>query len=450
MTRLQMRKFVIEIITIILLSIVLILGGYFLSKDKENVRTQISYVEEFSSVLKCSSFEELNTDILKNHKEISNVYLGYDKDGVPVGYVINVECKDSDGYELHLLVGVDYESSKITGINRINDEKNPISINEAEFDTFTKSLQGSRIPVAISNDIQNEVVEDDDSFVFGNLRDGTYYAQKLYADNKDYIDYVEIEVKSGVITRVQWDAVNLDPTTENRAKGSLSGSYSAPGKDWAVQSYNLCHALIECQDPDKLAMKSDGTTDIVPDVTCNIRLFVELSKECIYYSQIGYSKTKYMEGLDTIVTKVLGGNAESKKLINQDGFIVYSFHKNSDIYEIKNNEGVVTGDMNVFQIVSNYEKTPGNEPDSNDPTPSPIPTEIPIPEDNGLDGSEDGIIDSKDPVDSILTDSVDQIPMSEIATEIPAINGALKQSRLTVTCINTCYKFLKEYLNWLV
>ena len=105
-------------------------------------------------------------------------------------------------------------------------------------------------------------------------------AKKVPVDDKlGYIDYVEIEIEGGVITKVKWDAFNMDPTTENRSAASLSGAYEVSGLDWATQSYNICHALLEWQDPEKLAMKSDGTTEIVPGVTTNISCTRCVSKD---------------------------------------------------------------------------------------------------------------------------------------------------------------------------
>ena len=442
------RKFFIEVLALLLLSFLVVITGYLVSSDREDLRNQKALIKQFSSVLKSSGFEKINSDILNNHKDISNVYLGFNENRSPIGYVLDVNKTDSDGMELHLLVGIDYESANIVGIQHIKDEKNPISMDDKQFKAILNHLKGNRIPVSISAEHKEEKKEDDDRIIIGNLKDGTYYAQMLYKDANDYIDYVEIEVESGRIVRVKWDAVNLDPTTQNRAKASLSGAYSIPGIDWATQSYNLCHALIERQEPSKLAMKSDGRTQTVEGVTCDISLFVKLAEECIYYSQIGYDKDRYMAGMDKIFYHLFKSDAETKGLKNDDGVIVYSFDQNSSLYEVSDENGTTGKTLNVYQIESHF----GKEDDGNEKTSeiSPIPTESAGQLPDTVDGAEDGVVDSDDPMDSALSESIDSIPASEIMTTISPIEGSMPQTRLTVSCINTCYKFLKEYLNWLV
>ena len=121
-------------------------------------------------------------------------------------------------------------------------------------------LIGRQIPLAF---LTEEKPDDDDTenITVPGLRDGVYYAQRLYDDRNKYIDYVEMEVQNGMITKIKWDAFCTDRTNKDRSEASLRGAYEISGLDWATQSYNLCHALLECQDPDRLAMKSNGTTD---------------------------------------------------------------------------------------------------------------------------------------------------------------------------------------------
>ena len=119
------RKFFIEVLALLLLSFLVVITGYLVSSDREDLRNQKALIKQFSSVLKSSGFEKINSDILNNHKDISNVYLGFNENRSPIGYVLDVNKTDSDGMELHLLVGIDYESANIVGIQHIKDEKNP-------------------------------------------------------------------------------------------------------------------------------------------------------------------------------------------------------------------------------------------------------------------------------------------------------------------------------------
>ena len=66
------------------------------------------------------------------------------------------------------------------------------------------------------------------------------------------------------------------------------------------------------------------------------------------------------------------------------------------------------------------------------------------------DAGEDGLITSGNSDDQILTDSIDDLPMSEIASLVEPAPNAYDQTRTVIKACNTCYKFLKEYLKWKV
>lgn len=446
------RRLITEAVIILVLSVVFVLAGIYLSSFRKSDREQSNYRDQFASVLKCSSYDVINTPILDDHKNIKTVYIGYDSQGTPKGYVVDVMCSNDYSEQLHLLVGIDYESAIVTGVERINDEQNPVKFTGDVFKNFTDSIIGRRIPMAFSGNVAYDDSEVEHEVVINGLHDGVYYAQSMVKDSSGYIDYVEIEVKSGTISRVRWDAVNVDPTTEDRSEASLSGAYRISGLDWATQSYKICHALIEVQNPDLINMKSDGTTSVVEGVTCNIRQFIKLSKECISYANDGYRKSDYLRDFDVVLSHVLRGTAESLHLTNDDGFIVISFDKHLNSFEIKNKDGVVIELKTIRQLSAEYNKdkdsTDTGDKDDKDTNFTPTPT--PAGGSEYGEGAEDGVVNPNDPNSGLLTDSIDDLPMSEIASFIDAIPGAGRESVLGITCINTCYKFMKDYLNWLV
>ena len=455
-----LRRVITEIIVIFIVSIFAVTGGIYISSFRKAEREQVLYINRFADVIKCARYEKLTSPVLDNYKDINEVYIGYDSENVPTGYIVDVKCADEYGRQMHVLVGIDYESATLAGMKRIRDEEIPIAMNEEQFGKLEESLEGKRIPVAFTG----KITEDDTSsphneVVINGLHDGTYYAQSVVKDSSGYIDYVEIEVESGRISKVRWDAVNVDPTTENRSEASLSGAYRISGLDWATQSYNICHALIEVQDPALLNMKSDGTTSIVEGVTCDIRTFIKLSEECIGYAHSGYRKADYLSDFDVVLNKLMRGTAESLKLLNDDGFIVVSFDKNLGSFEVKNSDGVVVSLKSIHDLASQYRSSDDNK-DREDHGSSDAPEDkgkdndpgTDRTDDNGdyIDGAEDGVINPDNQSDSSLTDSVDDLPLSEIASFVDAVPGAGDGSQLVLTCVNTCYKFMKDYLNWLV
>ncbi|SCW44231.1 hypothetical protein SAMN02910456_01169 [Ruminococcaceae bacterium YRB3002] len=458
MNRAGIRRMITESIVIVLISLIVIGGGLYLSSFPKAARAQEEYRSRFAGVLKCNSYELLDSPIIDNYKDIREVYIGYDEEGAPKGYIIDVTCSDEYAQQLHLLVAIDYESATIKGMTHIEDESVPISLASDQFKAIKTSFMGKRIPVAFTGNITDEEETDREEVIINGLHDGIYFAQSITSDSSGYIDYVEIEIVSGRVAHVTWDAVNVDPTTENRAQASLSGAYRISGLNWATQSYNMCHALIEVQDPKLLNMKSDGTTAVVDGVTCDIREFVELSEECIQYAASGYRKTDYYADFDVVLKSLFKGTAESLALLNEDGFIVSPFNKYLTPFEIKNSDGVVIGLKTIKQRAYEINGGDAAEPTAAAPTDNAQATDAAVPSDavpspsspDYIDGAEDGVINPDTQSDNTMTDSIDDLPMSEIASYVDAVPGAGPASRLAVTCVNTCYKFMKDYLNWLV
>ena len=449
MTHAQLKQFITEAILLLVIGIAVVIGGYFLSNDNANKRIQNEYHARFLSVLDSSYYEKIKSKALKDFPEINGAYIGFDEHGSPMGYVFDMTVQSTDGRDLNILVSLDYESTRVKDLALVtSNNENILEITTSDMQMIRDKIIGKQIPIAF---VTEEVFEDDDSdkYTVKGLKDGVYYAQRMFDDRSRYIDYVEMEVENGVITRVNWDAFSTDKTNQDRGEASLKGAYVISGLDWATQSYNLCHALLECQDPDRLAMKSDGTTDIVDGVTCDIRPFVELAKECISNSQAGYDKDAYMHGLDVILFELYQKNAEELEYINEDGHVVFSFEKTPEIYTVYNDDGVAVGYLGVRQIEANIKGTASTTvvPDI---TPVSQPDETQGNSSGEFDSGEDGLTPDGDSANQIFTDSLDNLPMSEMASFIEPAPEAYEQTRTVIKACNTCYKFLKEYLKWKV
>jgi len=450
MTHTQLKQLITEAVLLLVLGIALVIGGYFVSSENANKRMQSLYQSRFESVMACASYEKVNSTALGNYPEIKGVYIGHSATGDPEGYVIDLTVKSLYGQDLSILVALDYESTRISGLAlEKNDDENAFHISDDDMELIKDKLIGKQIPIAFVKEEQKDENDKSDKIMVPGLNDGIYYAQRLYDDRNRYIDYVEMEIKNGIITKVKWDAFSTDKTNQDRSEASLRGAYEVSGLDWATQSYNICHALLECQDPDRLAMKSDGTTDIVKGVTCDIRPFVELSLECISNSRAGYNKDKYMVGLDLILLHLYQKDAEDLEYLNGDGHVVFSFEKTPEIYTIYNEDNVAIGYMGVMQIEAKMRgATIPNTGDN-----SGGKKDIGQDENTGAveyDSSEDGIISGGSSDDQIFTESLDDLPMSEMASLIEPVPNRYDQTRTVVKACNTCYKFLKEYLNWKV
>lgn len=448
MTHAQLKQFIAEAVFLLIIGAAIVIGGFFISQDKSNKRMQNEYHARFDTVLDSYSYEKVKSKALNDFPEIEGVYIGYNASGAPEGYVVDLTVQYSDSKPLNLLVALEYESTRIIGLAlNPNEDGNSYPVSDADMELIKEKIIGKQIPLAFASEEKRDDENEEKPTIVG-LKDGVYYAQRLFDDRNRYIDYVEMEVENGIITKVKWDAFSTDKTNQDRSVASLRGAYVISGLDWATQSYNLCHALLECQDPDRLAMKSDGTTDIVNGVTCDIRPFIELSKECISNSRAGYDKDEYTRDLNFIFLYLHMDEAEEIEYIRDDGHIVFSFEDNPEIYTIYNDDEVAVGYMGVRQAAAKIMGT--NVSDNADDYTVNNNDSMQNSSTVDYDSSEDGLTFSGNTDDQIITDSLDDIPMSEMQSFVEPISDNYDLTRTVIKACNTCYKFLKQYLNWKV
>ena len=425
-------RFTVEAILFFGLSALLVVAGILATNNSEYTRVQSELAVDFAGVLPADSYVPVQSVLVEGYG-ITNVYEGIGEDGNPNGYVVEIEVTDHQtGNPLNLLIGIDYNTAALTGLERAPDDQGLSAITDEDISVILAQTLGQQIPVAYG--VQRQDTDDNaEQQVLTGLNDGIYYAQTLSADRSGYIDYVEMSIENGVITMVQWDAFNVDMNIKNRRESSLDGVYEVSGLNWASQSYILCHALMDVQNPDLLAMKSDGTTDIIDGVTVNIRTFVELCVECIENSRAEFDKDMYFAGMREIVDNLFEGDFESLGVVNDDGFIVFTFDGYPGVFALPDG-----GQMNVRQKItgdladySDFDSTTADGGEQMTTTGR---------------GNEDGIRTEDSAYDA---DSIDGIPMAEINTYIDGIEGDIMSTADIVTAINTTYKFLKDYLNWM-
>jgi len=426
-------RFSIEALLLAIVSSVVVILGILATNSSEYMRIQEKYNSEFYEILEASSYQPVQSTLIEGYSGINTVYEGLDESGNPVGYVIDVQVTDHEtGVPLQLLVGVDYNTAQLTGLRRAPGDNRLSSITDEDISVIESQTIGMQIPVGYGDVRQNPEQEVSNQVRLQGLNDGVYYAQSLSADRSGYIDYVEMNIENGVITMVQWDAFNTDMNIKNRRQSSLDGVYSVSGLNWASQSYILCHALIDVQNPDLLAMKSDGTTDIIDGVTVNIRTFCNLCIECIENSRAGFDKDMYFAGLQQIIDELFAGSFESLGVVNDDGFIVFSFEDYPGVFMGSDGTSInvrqkITSDMSDYSDFDSAAADSGEET-----TDSRF--------------NEDGVRMSDI---SYEADSIDGLPMSEIKTYIEGIDGEFLNTSDIVSAVNTAYRFLKDYLNWM-
>ncbi len=434
LNRKSIMHFTIEAALLAIGSVLLVMFGFFATNSSEYARVQNSYIQDFSSVLDASYYEMIDSPLIDGYEGVNAVYEGHEADGSRAGFVIEVEITDhATGQPLTLLVGIDDNTAQLTGLMRSPNDDHSSSITDEQIAVILGQTYNRQIPVAYGAHVEDLEMEANEQIRLEGLNDGVYYAQTLSADRSGYIDYVEMSIENGIITMVQWDAFNTDMNIKNRRESSLDGVYEVSGLNWASQSYILCHALMDVQNPDMLAMKSDGTTDIIDGVTVNIRTFIELCVECIENSRAGFDKEMYLAGLQEIVDGLFEGDFESLGVVNDDGYIVFSFDGYPGAFMAPDGSQMnvrqrITGDM------ADYSDFDSSSADGGEDLVG------------GVRNNEDGVRSSELTYDA---DSIDGLPMSEITTFIDGIEGQPQVSTDIISAINDAYKFLKDYLNWM-
>lgn len=406
MTRSFFKGLSIRASVCLVLSMSFLLTCLWYSRRVNRSREQEEYREVYGSLLVASEYRSLKSDVLENHEDVKSVFSAYDETGRLLGYIVDVEMQTSAGY-VHTQMSISDSGENLLNIRVIGEEEDGPSFSEEEMALLREQLKGARIPVSIRQDVKIDTPHQVDYDPLMGLHDGVYYSKNEKASQDGYTDYCEIEVRGGRIVRATWDALD-EQTHKTRSQDSISGDYKISGNIWADQAYRLQNHLVLVQDPVKLAMKSDGKTEIIEGVTIDISTFVKLVNACIEYSRTSYTKDLYLAD-----------------------------------HTSKDNKG--DKEETTPELTAETTQSPDtSDPGSAIPTPSAAPTKAPS--QIGVIGGEDGVVSGDD--ENVLSDSVDGIPMSEIRSYIDGLPEDRSRTAALLTTVNQAYKFIREYLNW--
>ncbi|MBO7564625.1 MAG: hypothetical protein J6T40_07255 [Clostridiales bacterium] len=403
MTRSFFKGLTLRAIVCVILSLGFLISCLLYTRRANYSREQKEYQEIYGSLLLASEYRPLTTDVLKNHEDVKAVFSAYDETGRLIGYIVDVATQTAAGY-IHTQMSISENGENLLNIRVVETEEGGPSYTEEEMELLRSQIEGKRIPIAIEQDLPSDIPYQVDYDPLLGLHDGVYYAQAEKAASDGYLDYCEIEVSGGRIVRVTWDAVN-EQTKKTRSEDSISGEYKISGNIWAEQAYRLGNHLVLVQDPVKLAMKSDGKTEIIEGVTIDISTFVQLVNKCIANSRASITKSMSLN--------------EQKSSDDPGG---------EDTKETENTPTPMPSDSNT----SETETVPAET--------TRAPSEI------GVIGGEDGVVSGDS--GNILSESVDGIPLSEIRAYIDGIPDDPTRSAALLSTVNSAYKFIREYLNW--
>jgi major membrane immunogen (membrane-anchored lipoprotein) len=106
-------------------------------------------------------------------------------------------------------------------------------------------------------------------------KDGWYFAEQQDFDaNTGWKDSVLLTVVNGRLVDAVWNATNKDPAKRSKLLEAIAGTYgmgkAAKLGEWNVQAAAVQAELLKVQDPAKIAMKEDGTSDAVSGASIHL------------------------------------------------------------------------------------------------------------------------------------------------------------------------------------
>jgi len=106
-------------------------------------------------------------------------------------------------------------------------------------------------------------------------KDGWYFAEQADFDaSTGWKDSVLLTVVNGRIVDAVWNGTNKDPAKKSKLLAALAGTYgmakAAKLGEWNVQAAAVQAELLKVQDPAKIPLKADGTSDAVSGASIHL------------------------------------------------------------------------------------------------------------------------------------------------------------------------------------
>lgn len=360
-------------------------------------------------VLSADRYSQISvTPYLEKNPSIQTAYTAFDSQGKILGYVIEVRNETETG-EIITKMSFSPDGGTLIALRVLGSTEQGNEDEEIRSLDFTSQFEGIRMPAALIADLPEQDLSSNEYPPVTGLTDGTFREQLDKEDEAGYKDFVEIAVKAGRIVQVTWDAIQMDGGN-NRVKASVDGEFVLANNSviWAEQAYAMQNRLIEVQDPAKIAIKSDGTTEVVPDVTVSVNAFLKLANKCIEDSKNSIPAPSGPpsgppSGTPSGSTPVEGSTDETSTVQPTTA---------------------TTGTTTVSAAGT-----------AADPTKETT---------DSYSGSEDGVVQNDQ--GGVLPGTIDGLPASDIKTKINEVHGARQSSRIIVSTVNQAYIFLQEYL----
>ena len=149
-----------------------------------------------------------------------------------------------------------------------------------EFDKFkqdgtTDAISGASLHIKIFYDLLNKALAAGPVAKGIYKKDGWFFKEQADFDTQTgWKDSVLITVVNGRIVDVIWNGTNKAPALKSKLVEALAGRYgmskAAKKGEWNVQAAAVQAAIVKAQDPAKIAVKKDGTTDAISGASLHV------------------------------------------------------------------------------------------------------------------------------------------------------------------------------------
>jgi major membrane immunogen (membrane-anchored lipoprotein) len=142
-------------------------------------------------------------------------------------------------------------------------------------DGTTDAISGASLHVKNFYDLANKAIAAGPVAKGAYAKDGWYFAEQADFDAQTgWKDSVLCTVVNGTLVDVLWNATNRDPAKKSKLVEAIAGTYgmarAAKLGEWNVQAAAVQAELLRVQDPAKIPLKQDGTSDAVSGASIHL------------------------------------------------------------------------------------------------------------------------------------------------------------------------------------
>ncbi len=281
----EKMKAVLNVIIVAAVSVALLFGMSAITDSLVKKQEEEAVHSAFHGLL---DYERLEALKFEGNEGISAAYKALDNSGQIVGYAVTSKVKGYGG-DMVVHVALTADGGKFQGLRVGSHQETEGYGSRAAEESYTNRFAGKKAPVSLAGYTGIENVGETPSSSASSspsssaaMKDGTYHAEET-SYNQGYKYFLDLTVKGGKITAVNWDAYK-EGSDSTKKKDSQDGTYvmTETGKKWHEQAKIMEDALIQAGDPSKIVYSTDdGKTDAYAGVSVDVSAFVKLAQNAV-------------------------------------------------------------------------------------------------------------------------------------------------------------------------